>query len=361
VILAGCGAIGSRLADALPEDCDVVFVDRDRVEPENLGVASFGAGDLGLAKADVLAARYRARRGVGRALCGDLRYTLRPGLAAAIDVAVLCLDNASALYDAASSLWAASVVPELVVTVGCGGRDGGSQVRLFVPRGPCPVCLFGEGERRADALGDRTSCAERTAPRASAEAAAEAASAALTLLGRWQLGDRSLANARVQRDGAGPPYVIRMPCEPSPRCPVPHGDAWLATPVEDLGGTVASLSLATVAERALALGGDDAEVLLGRRSVPLAGVHCPACGATAPASPLLLPVALRSCRPCGCDVEPRPLGESPRVAASALLSRELRDLCLAAWGAGHGDELVVSGSRGSVRLRCAFDWSDLDA
>jgi hypothetical protein len=56
----------------------------------------------------------------------------------------------------------------------------------------------------------------------------------------------------------------------------------------------------------------------------------------------------------------RPLGERHTIAIHELLDPRLASLSLAAWGAGHGDEFLVRGNLGRARLRCTFDWSDLD-
>src|SRR3989442_4416849 len=84
LLIAGCGAIGSRFAALLGLSARATFADVDHVTPESLGVADYTAADLGREKAAVLAARRRAQGGVGRALIGDLRYTLRPGLTRAL-------------------------------------------------------------------------------------------------------------------------------------------------------------------------------------------------------------------------------------------------------------------------------------
>src|SRR5439155_921952 len=117
----------------------------------------------GREKAAVLAARRRARGGVGRALVGDLRYTLRPGLARALACAVLCLDNARALRDAADVLWSAGSGPRLVLVLTC-GSEAQYQIRLFDGLGPCPVCFFGAGERHADRTAEGATCSATAAP-----------------------------------------------------------------------------------------------------------------------------------------------------------------------------------------------------
>jgi len=378
LLVGGCGAVGSPLDGLIEAGAFVVFADRERVARENLGVAAFESRDLDEHKADVAAARYRARGGVGRVLRGDIRYTLRPGLARRLDAAILCLDNATALRDAAEVLWAAiasrgdasspndPVAPgarELaVLALTCGGEGdgGGHQVRLFVPPGTCPVCLFGDAERSADRLALGATCADTTAPRASREAAGAAAAAGAAVLAAWLEGDRSLANRRLHRaPGSSSDCLIRMPAEPSPRCPVPHG-RHPSIAAFDLGGPIAAVSLGRLAEHALDLAGDDAELQLGRRAVPLGGIYCTACRRVSPSLPLLLPAALATEPACQCGAPRRALGERATIAARELLDPAIASLSLAAWGAGHGEELVAAGSRGRVRLACTFEWSDLD-
>jgi hypothetical protein len=358
VLEAGCGAIGSRLEAHADAALAFAFADHQKVLPENIGIAAFGEADLFREKADVLAARRRARGGIACALRGDVRYTIRPGLVRALAAAVLCLDNPSAVRDIAAALWEAGTGELPVLALTC-GADAEYQLRLFVRPGPCPVCLFGDGERGADRLAQSTSCIDTTAPRASAAAAEAAASAGAEVLKHWLAGDRTLANRRVQRDpGAGAPFTIRMPPVPSTRCPVMHDGA--RERVEDLGSGIATLTVGLLAQRALACAGEDAALLLGRRSVPLGGFYCQRCRAIGPAPLLLLPAA-KAATPCDCGGLPRPLAERSTVAIRELLSPQIATLTLAAWGAGHGDEFVVTGHKGRVRLRCAFDWRDLDA
>lgn len=363
VALIGGGAIGSRFEAAFCEPAaGITFIDNQRLQPENLGGGAFGETDLFQDKARVLAARRRARPGVGRALCGDVRYALRPGLVRALDAAVLALDNPTAVRDATAALWAGGSSPLPVLALTCGGAEGGYQARLFVRPGLCPVCLFGEADRRADCLGSGSSCVDTSAPRASAAAAEAAARAGAAILARWRAGDYGLANCRVQCDAnQGEAYVIRMPQTLSPRCPVTHcgvGD-WRDS-IEELGGAIAAVMVGTLAERAITCVGDDAEIVLDRRAVPLGGLYCPRCRAISTARPLLVPAALATWQACACGWTPRPLGECSTLSARELLGSEVAALSLAAWGAGHGDEFVATGRNGRVRLRCTFEWSDLE-
>ena len=361
LLLAGCGAIGSRFAAALAaSDVAVTFADNQSVLPENLEIAAFDAADLHRDKATVLAERRRARHCVGRTLVGGLRYTLSSGLIRKLDAVVVCLDNPAAIRDTAEVVWsgAPAALPVLVLT--CGGEAGGYQVRFFQPPGLCPVCLFGSAEHAADRRAFAISCDDTSAPRASAAAAAAAALAGAAILERWRAGDRTLLNTRVQRDPDGErEYVIRMPAQPLPRCPVPHrtSDHDLSR-VADLGGTVGALSVAALAEAAIDFAGDDAQILLGRRAVPLGGCYCPRCRAVSTAPPLL-PAALATWNACSCGAA-RPLGERNSIGARELLGRDVASLSLRAWGAGHGDEFVAAGRKGDIRLRCAFDWRNLD-
>jgi hypothetical protein len=136
---------------------------------------------------------------------------------------------------------------------------------------------------------------------------------------------------------------------------VPHSDCG---EVHGLGGNIATVTVGMLAEQAIARVGDDAEVVLGRRSIPL-GMYCPACRAVWGSPLLLMPAAQRAPRPCTCAVPPRPLGERNTVGARELLglhggTRSLRD-----FGAGAGDEFLVSGSKGTVGLRCDFAWGEI--
>jgi hypothetical protein len=178
----------------------------------------------------------------------------------------------------------------------------------------------------------------------------------IAMVARWASGDHSFAGCRLQRDGAADePFVARMPPTPQPRCPVEHVAS--DEPIEEIG-SIATTTVAELAERALACAGDDAEMVLGRRVVPLAGVYCSRCGTTWPAAPLLLPAALTA-RPCRCAQVPRPLAERSTIGIRELLVPGVADRTLRAWGAGHGDEFRVRGAKGSMRLRCRFVWEDL--
>jgi molybdopterin/thiamine biosynthesis adenylyltransferase len=358
-LLGGCGGIGSRVERACADlGVALTCADRERVGVENLGVALFDAGDVGREKAAVVAARRRARGGVGRALRGDLRYTVRPGLARTLGAAVVCVDNPTALYDVADALWTAGAVELPVFVLTCGGDGGGYQVRCFLPPGPCPVCLWGAAERHADRLARGASCADTTAPRAAGPAAEAAAQAGARLLARWRAGERAVANCRVQRDATGAEFTVRMPATPSPACPIPHHAP--AGPVVDLGARVGTLAVGALAERAIACVGEDAELVLGRRGVPLAGLYCPRCSAAVAADCALLPAAEAAAVPsCACGERLRPLGERHVVGARELATSAVADRTLAAWGAGAGDEFVCVGSRGQARLRTAFAWEDI--
>jgi hypothetical protein len=361
VLVPGAGAIGSNIEAAiadLPVAC--TFVDRQAYSDENRGVALVSEADIGRPKAAVLAARRRARGRVARALHGDVRYTIRPGLARSLAATIVAVDSATALRDLAEAFWSPPAARGLFLVVTCGGESNGAgwQARAFVPPGLCATCLFGAAEREADRLAQRASCYDTTAPRAAAAAAEAAARGAAAILARWLGGERALAGCRIQRDAGGGEYVIRMPAAPSPGCPVPHPrpDDPLE-PREDLGGSVAEVPVARLAERALALAGEQAEIDLGRRALPLGGLYCPCCRALSPAQPLLLPAAQAAARACSCGELPQPLGERHTVGARELLA--LGPLSLAAWGAAPGDEFSVVGRR-RVRLTCRFDWGEID-
>jgi hypothetical protein len=178
----------------------------------------------------------------------------------------------------------------------------------------------------------------------------------------WRSGDRSLANCRVQCDPGGAEFVVRMPGDPSARCPVAHDTSERAAGrIIDLGAPIAAVTVAMLATGALTHAGDDAAFVLGRRGVPLGGLYCGSCGTIAPTAPLLLPAARAAWRACACGAPPRPLGQRTTIAVRELLGGDVAALTLAAWGAGHGDEFVAVGSHGCLRLRCTFDWEDIDA
>jgi hypothetical protein len=362
ILIAGVGAIGSRLAARLERGLRLVLADRDRVAPENVGVAVFDTAEIGHPKAAAMTRRRQAAGGVAHALEGDLRYSLRPGLVRELTAVVLCLDNPGAVRAAALALWADAAPGTAVLVLTCGGAEGGYQARLHEPPGLCPACLHGAAERRAAHTEGGASCADTTAPRASAAAAEAAAGAGAELLARRLGGDRSLAGCRLQRDDGAAPYVVRMPPAPAPLCPAAHGARRPPeAAVEALGGGIWQVTVGTLAERALARAGDDAEIVLGDRAVPLGGLYCPRCGALAPAAPLLVPAAVAAApRPCGCGAPLGPLGERAAVGARELLDPALAPLSLRAWGAGPGDELVAVGRRGAVVLRCPFTWEELD-
>ncbi len=127
----------------------------------------------------------------------------------------------------------------------------------------------------------------------------------------------------------------------------------------ELGGPSAAVTVATLAEAAIRHAGDDATLVLGRRSVPHSGLYCPRCRSMEPVPARLLPAALAAWSRCRCGVRPRPVGERNSIRAENLLLPGIAALSLSAWGAGHGDEFIAVGSRGTVRLCCTFDWSDL--
>jgi hypothetical protein len=358
VALIGCGAVGSYMEAACAElGIGLSCVDLDVVTDDSIGVASYGVTEIGQSKARVLAARRRGRGGVAHALHGDVRYVIGPSFARGLSAAVLCLDNPGAILDACSVLWRGAR-ERLVLLLACGNASRpGYLARHFVTPDACAACLNGAAARRAIEMAlAGASCTDTSAPRASAASAAAAARAGGAFLGRWLAGDRSLAHCRVQSDG-GEEYVVRMPRTPSDGCDVPHHDCG---PGIELGGTIATLSVGTLAERARAAAGEDAEILLGRRGIPLDGLYCPACGVRWDSPPLLVPAAVAAPRPCACAVTPRPLGERHAIAASELDDLDGGALTLRAWGAAHGDEFLAVGSAGQARLRAAFQWEDID-
>ncbi len=359
--VVGAGAIGSRLGAHLPASVGCTFVDNQRVLPENVEVARFTADDCFKPKAAAAAARRRAAGGAGRALCGDVRYAIGAGLVRKLAGVAVALDNPSAIRDVTEILLGSDIrVPLLVLTCGNDGTGGGYQARFFLAGRPlsCPCCFWGAGERDADRHAHGTSCAATTAPRASAAAAEAAAQAGARLLLGWLNGDRSRVGARVQRDGEGGEYVIRMPRTPMPGCPVPHH--LQRERRVDLGGSVGTVTLRAFAERAMVEAGADAEVLLGRRSVPTVGMECPRCRLISPAPLRLLPAAERVSS-CACAARPRPLASRWQVWVRELLATDLAGLTLRDFGAAPGDEFLVVGHKGAVRLGATFDWPELES
>jgi hypothetical protein len=113
-----------------------------------------------------------------------------------------------------------------------------------------------------------------------------------------------------------------------------------------------------LAERALAIAGADAVLLLGRRQMPMLGISCSGCGGfTAP--PLrLLPAATASAA-CGCTSPFVPFATRSRIGARELAASDAAPLTLRVWGSSPGEELLAVGCAGSVRLRTQFDWEDM--
>ncbi len=358
--LFGAGAIGSRVAGLLPASIAVTVADAQQVLPENLSTSLFDAADCFRPKAVVTADRRRARGAIARALHGDVRFTVRPGLVRALDAVVLALDNPTAIRDVVEAIWGGAVTGPLLLVLTCGNQStrGGYQVRCFATgrNASCPVCLWGETERHADRLASATSCDETTAPRASAEAAAAAADAGVRLLLRWLEGDRSVAGGRHQRDSAGPEYVIRMPPHPVPGCPVAHHPD--ESRVIELDGGIDDLTVGAIVERLIAEAGDDATVLLGRRSIPMLGMECLRCRLVSPAPLRLLPAAAIE-RGCSCSEPRRPLATRSQVGARELLAPEVAAITLRQFGSGPGEEILAVGRKGVVRLRARFRWSEV--
>jgi hypothetical protein len=358
--ILGVGAIGSHTAHLLATAFGSTLVDNQSVLPENLATSRFAAADCFRPKAVVAAAYRRACGAVSRAICGDVRYAVRPGLVRALSALVLCLDNPTAIGDVAHTIWDADVTtaPMFILTCGNEATRGGYQVRVFRPGRTrlCPCCLWGSTQRQADRLGRGASCAVTSAPRASADAAEAAADAGLRLLQRWLDGDDGIAGTRTQSDGAGGEYVIRMPAAPVARCWIPH-DPRDETLIE-LDGGIDALTTGMLAERALLTIGPDAEFVLGRRAVPMMGMRCPRCGLVTAAPLRLVPAATPS-RQCGCEAALVPFATRSRVGARELAASDAASLTLRAFGSGPGEEFLAVGAAGAVRLRTRFDWKEV--
>lgn len=114
IILVGCGGTGSymamhvgRILYALIERgqyAQGIFVDGDRVEPQNVGRQLFVEAELGVNKADALALRYGTAWGLGitpvAAMFTDSMVPRDSGLT----VIVGCVDNAAARMEIATTL-----------------------------------------------------------------------------------------------------------------------------------------------------------------------------------------------------------------------------------------------------------------
>jgi len=362
--LLGAGAIGSRAARLLCDDAvDLLVADAQRVEIDNLGVSAFDVGDVGKAKAAVIAASHRAAGGAAWALVGDVARTVGPGLIAALDVVVLALDNPRALETAARVAWSGARPGTPVVALTCGGEARpGHLVRVYGVPGPCVACDLTAGERRqaeVDLGGApcRAGVDDGAAPRAAAEAAEAAARAGVDLLRRLVAGEPGLVGRRYQRETPdAEAFEARLAPTPSRHCRVAHAPE---APVRMLAGTSRTTLLADLAASARRAAGDDAIIVLGSRGPALHGFVCSACGARWPVPPLLLPAARTLPRQCRCDARAMPLGICTTVAASELARHDDAARTLADWGMAPGDELLVTGVRGHVRLRCRLDWEEL--
>jgi hypothetical protein len=242
------------------------------------------------------------------------------------------------------------------VLLACGAESfPGYTVRVFAPPSACPRCRFGPADVEATTAAARTaSCAAGSAPRASAAAAQAAADAGLSVLLRLGAGE-DLAGLRLQRDGGAAEFLVRMSPEIAAGCPVPHGPR---PPLVPLEGDVATITVGALAERALALAGSDAVVLLGRRGVPAMGLRCPGCGRVWTTPSALLPAAVRYARPCDCGVAAQPLGLRTTITAAELAASDVASWTLAAFGAAEGDEFLVAGARGTLRLGCELAGGD---
>lgn len=184
--LVGCGGTGSHLASGLVAlvealagrgvAADVLFVDPDIVEPANVGRQLFGPGDVGRAKAEVLAGRLNAAFGtrVGAVtrhidahdtFCAD----------GALNVAIGAVDNprgrrliARQVKRAGGGLW----------WLDCGNENHSGQVALgnveakamkgaialgMVDRLPAPHVVYPDLVRTQRRNGKAVSCAELAA------------------------------------------------------------------------------------------------------------------------------------------------------------------------------------------------------
>ena len=355
ILLAGTGAIGARFAAGLAAGgIELAWVcDGQRVAIENVRVGGFVVDEIGAWKAEVVAERLRRAGVPARALVGEIRDVVRPGLVRAADVVVGALDNAAAIEDLSDVVWSADRLGLPLMLLTCGGDNfPGYLVRIFAPPLGCPRCRFGRQDVEAVAAATQTaSCAASSAPRASAAAAEAAAEAGLRVLGRLLAGE-DLTGLRLQREGDSKEFTAGMSPEIAASCPVPHG----ARPhLASLGGGVGAVTVGTLAGRARALAGADAVLLLGRRGVPAMGLCCPGCHRVWTSPLALLPAAVAHARPCECRGTVQPLGLRSTITAAELAASDVASWTLAEFGAGPGDEFLVTGEIDTLRLGCELD------
>src|SRR6185295_11277562 len=107
-------------------------IDAQLVLPENLATSRFEGDECFQPKAVATAARRRAAGAVARAIHGDVRYVLRPGLVRALAALLVAVDNQAAVRDVVEMVWDAGItgMPLFVLTCGNAGTGGGYQVRV---------------------------------------------------------------------------------------------------------------------------------------------------------------------------------------------------------------------------------------
>ncbi len=166
IVLVGCGAIGSTAAPQLTRLGRLRIIDRDVVERKNL-TTGFAEGDIGKAKATVVAGRLRGRDvfvsgGMGRAAAGKQANFSVEGVVAELNSeTVSLLEGAAVIVDGTDNMETRLLINDWCVKHrvpwvygGVAGLDGAGGV--FSGR-PCFRCVFpsGGGENCETAGADR--------------------------------------------------------------------------------------------------------------------------------------------------------------------------------------------------------------
>jgi molybdopterin/thiamine biosynthesis adenylyltransferase len=242
VLIAGAGNIGSHLVPLIARSAVglVRIVDRDRVEAKNLATQDFRPGDVGRAKALVLAERLRSQLPDKpiEAHCCDLEDL--PLGAAAVDVILGALDSRRARQ---------VLISEMAWPLGVPVIDGGvgeglvGRVQVFVP-GPAAACLectWGQADYRQ--LAAEYPClpgGEAQAPATVSTAFLGAAVASLMASECLRLlaGDRPAESYEVPFD-LRQHHMRRFLLLRSPSCRFDHEVVTAARPLK--GATVADL------------------------------------------------------------------------------------------------------------------------
>jgi PRTRC genetic system ThiF family protein len=192
ITLVGCGGTGSHIASGLVSIAqalrersiavDMTFIDPDRVEVKNVGRQLFSSGDVGEAKAEVLAGRLNAAFGerIMSAVRGVERLDLMPNPTMRDDLHIVigAVDNPAAraamadvVKTAEGSLWWLDCGNEnhsgqvLIGNVGTAGALRGAIALGMVDRLPAPHVVYPDLVKTPKAKKAKrgASCAELTA------------------------------------------------------------------------------------------------------------------------------------------------------------------------------------------------------